>query len=54
MAQSGVTLALELGMRNAAKVLQHILQSRATGLALVPAGFELLLRMTKDCLGDAS
>lgn len=53
MAQSGVTLALELGMRNAAKVLQHILQSRATGLALVPAGFELLLRMTKDCLGDA-
>lgn len=53
MAQTGVTLAMEVGMRNAAKVLQHILQERATGLALVPAGFELLLRMTKDRLGDA-
>jgi long-chain acyl-CoA synthetase len=53
MAQTGVTLALEAGLRNAAKVLRRILELKATGLAMVPAGFELLLHMTKDRLGDA-
>ena len=53
MAQTGVTLALEAGLRNAAKVLQRILELKATGLALVPAGFGLLLRTTKDRLGEA-
>ncbi len=53
MAQSGVALALEPGMRNAARLLLRLLDLKANGLALVPAGFELLLAMTKDRLGDA-
>lgn len=53
MAQSGATLVLEAGMRNAAKMLLRLLEVKATGLAMVPAGFELLLAMTKDRLADA-
>jgi long-chain acyl-CoA synthetase len=53
MAQTGATLSLEAGLRNAAAILQRILGLKATGLALLPAGFELFLRMTKDRLGDA-
>jgi long-chain acyl-CoA synthetase len=53
MAQSGTTLVLEPGLRNAAMVLKRLLDCHATGLAMVPAGFEILLQMTKDRLGDA-
>ncbi|MBN2578673.1 MAG: long-chain fatty acid--CoA ligase, partial [Pirellulales bacterium] len=35
------------------QLLHRVLDLRATGLALVPAGFDLLLRMTKDRLRDA-
>ncbi len=40
-------------MRNPAALLKQVLDSAATGLALVPAGFDLILRMTDDRLGDA-
>ena len=53
MAQSGHTLALETGMRNATKSLKRLLDLKATGLALVPAGFQLILRMTGDHLAQA-
>lgn len=53
MAQTGNTLALEAGLWNAARLLKRVLDLRANGLALVPAGFDLLLRMTQDRLGDA-
>lgn len=52
-AQTGNTLILEDGMRNAARLLKRLLDVKATGLSLVPAGFELLLRLGKDRLGDA-
>jgi long-chain acyl-CoA synthetase len=52
-AQSGHTLAIEAGMRNPAKVLKRLLDLRATGLVLVPAGFELILRMTRERLAEA-
>ena len=54
MAQAGHTLALEPGLRNAARVLKRVLDLRATGLALVPAGIDLILRMTKDAFGRAA
>ncbi len=53
MAQAGHTLALEAGMRNPARVLNRVLELKATGLALVPAGFDLILSMTKDQLAEA-
>ena len=53
MATAGNCLHLLPGMRNPAALLKHVLDSKATGLALVPAGFDLLLRMTRDRLGDA-
>jgi long-chain acyl-CoA synthetase len=53
MAQAGHCLLLLPGMRNPAAVLKQLLDAKATGLALVPAGFDLVLRMTKDRLGDA-
>jgi long-chain acyl-CoA synthetase len=53
MALAGHCLLLLPGMRNPAAVLKHLLDSKATGLALVPAGFDLILRMTGDRLGDA-
>ncbi len=52
-AQTGNTLVLEAGMNNPAGVLKTILDSRASGLSLVPAGFELMLKMTGDRLGEA-
>jgi long-chain acyl-CoA synthetase len=54
MAQAGHCLLLLPGMRNPAMVLKQLLDVRATGLALVPAGIELVLRMTRDRLGDAA
>jgi long-chain acyl-CoA synthetase len=53
MAQTGNAMLLTPGMRNPAKVLLLLLEHKATGLALVPAGFDLLLRMTRDRLADA-
>jgi long-chain acyl-CoA synthetase len=53
MALVGHTLALEPGMRNPAKTLRRLLDLRATGLAMVPAGFELILRATQDHLAEA-
>jgi len=53
MALAGHCLLLLPGMRNPAVVLKQLLDARATGLALVPSGFDLILRMTKDRLGDA-
>ena len=38
-------------MRNPAKTLKRLLDCGATALAMVPAGFDLLLRMTRDRLG---
>lgn len=53
MAQSGHALALEAGMRNPARLLKRLLDLKATGLSLVPAGFQLILRMTGDRLAEA-
>ena len=53
MAQAGHTLALEPGMRNPARTLKRLLDLKATGMAIVPAGFDLILRMTGKRLGDA-
>ena len=52
MARAGQTLVLA-GMRNPAALLKRLLDLHATGLALVPAGFDLILRMTGDRLGAA-
>jgi long-chain acyl-CoA synthetase len=49
----GTALVLEAGLKNPLAVLQALEKSRATGLALVPAGFALLRRLTKDRLGQA-
>jgi long-chain acyl-CoA synthetase len=53
MALVGHCLLLLPGMRNPAAVLKQLLDAQATGLALVPAGVDLVLRMTRDRLGDA-
>ena len=53
MAQVGHCLLLLPGMRNPAMVLKQLLDAKASGLALVPAGFDLILRMTRDRLGEA-
>lgn len=53
MAQAGHCLLLMPGMRNPAAVLKLLLDAKASGLALVPAGVDLVLRMTRDRLGDA-
>jgi long-chain acyl-CoA synthetase len=53
MAVAGNTLALEAGIRNPARTLKRLLDLRAAGLALVPAGFELILRLTGDALAAA-
>ena len=53
MAQAGHCLLLMPGMRNPAAVLKQLLDAKASGLALVPAGFDLILRLTRDRLSDA-
>jgi long-chain acyl-CoA synthetase len=53
MALVGHCLLLLPGMRNPATVLKQLLDAKASGLALVPAGIDLVLRMTRDRLGDA-
>ncbi|MGD0899806.1 MAG: class I adenylate-forming enzyme family protein [Thermoguttaceae bacterium] len=54
MAVAGNTLVLEPGLRNAAGTLQRLLDLRAAGIAMVPAGFELMVRLTKDALAAAA
>ncbi len=51
--RSGIACCCCRALRNPAAVLKQLLDARASGLALVPAGFDLILRMTKDRLGDA-
>lgn len=53
MAIAGNTLILEPGVGAGATVVKRILDARATGLALVPAGFEIIRRTTNDNLGRA-
>lgn len=53
MAVAGNTLILEPGIGSGATVVKRILDSRATGLAVVPAGFDIIRRMTGDTLGQA-
>ena len=53
MAVAGNTLILESGVGTGATVVRQILDNRATGLAMVPAGFDIVRRMTGDVLGQA-
>ena len=53
MAVAGNTLVLEPGVGTGANVVRRILDTHATGLALVPAGFDIVRRMTGDVLGQA-
>lgn len=53
LAVTGHTLVLELGVGAGATVMKRILDTRATGLAMVPTGFDILRRMTGDVLGQA-
>ena len=53
MAIAGNTLILEPGVGTGATLVKRILDARATGLALVPAGFEIIRRTTGDNLGRA-
>lgn len=53
LAVVGNTLVLEPGLGTGAPVIKHILEKQANGLALVPAGFDILRRMTGDLLGQA-
>ena len=53
MAIAGNRLILEPGVGTGATVVKRILDARATGLALVPAGFDIIRRMTDDTLGQA-
>ena len=53
LAVAGNTLVLEPGVGNGAPVVKRILDLRATGLSLVPAGFDILRRITGDALGQA-
>src|SRR5208337_533943 len=41
------------GVGTGALVVKRILETRATGLALVPAGFDIIRRMTGEALGQA-
>lgn len=54
MALVGHTLVLEPGVGSGAQLVKRIVDERATGLALVPAGFDILRKMTGDLLGQAS
>jgi long-chain acyl-CoA synthetase len=52
-AQIGHTLALERGLRNPAFLFKRLIDLRATGLAIVPAGIALLRLLIKDRFADA-
>lgn len=53
LAVTGHTLVLEQGVGTGAPLVKRILEAQATGLALVPAGFDIIRRMTGDALGQA-
>jgi long-chain acyl-CoA synthetase len=53
LALAGHTLAIERGVGNGGPVIKSLLSLRATGLAMVPAGFDILHRVTGDALGQA-
>ena len=53
LAVTGHTLVLEQGVGTGAPLVKRILETRATGFALVPAGFDIIRRMTGDVLGQA-
>ena len=53
LAVTGNTLLLEPGVGSGAPLVKRILDTRATGLALVPAGFDILRRVTGNVLGQA-
>ncbi len=54
LAVAGHTIVLEPGVGNGARVVKRVIDSGATGLALVPAGFEILRQVTGDALGRAA
>ncbi len=54
MAQTGNTMQLVSGARNVPLILKNLLEKKATGLSLVPIGFDILREMTGDKLGEAS
>jgi long-chain acyl-CoA synthetase len=54
MALNGNCVVLERNLSNPAGFLKQLVDLRATGLALVPSGFEILRRLTRDCIGTAS
>jgi long-chain acyl-CoA synthetase len=49
----GHTIIIEPGIGIGVPVIRRLLSSRATGLALVPAGFDILRQFTKNDLGKA-
>jgi acyl-CoA synthetase (AMP-forming)/AMP-acid ligase II len=53
LAVTGHTLVLEPGVGTGAPVVMRLLNARASGLAMVPAGFDILRRVTGDVLGEA-
>ena len=53
-AMAGNALILEPELRDPLRALQRLLQTKASGLALVPAGFEIIRRLTRDRLGEAA
>jgi long-chain acyl-CoA synthetase len=53
LAVTGNTLVLEPGVGNGAMVVKRVLDTRATGLAMVTAGFDILRRVTGEALGRA-
>lgn len=53
LALAGHTLAIERGVGNGGPVIKSLIEHRATGLAMVPAGFDILRQVTGDALGHA-
>lgn len=51
LAVAGHTIVLEAGLGTGIPTLKRILDAQATGLALVPTGFDILRQMTGDSLG---
>jgi long-chain acyl-CoA synthetase len=53
LALAGHTLAIERGVGNGGPVIKSLIEHRATGLAMVPAGFDILRQVTGDALRRA-
>jgi len=53
-ARMGHTMVLEQGLRNPALLFRRIIDLKATGLAIVPAGVSLLRRLIKDRFSEVS